>query len=57
MVQKEQRIKFRNGRIYHKKKATIQLLTHAYQIWPQGGYEEQNEQEISMIPSINDLLE
>ena len=40
-----------------KKKATIQLLAYAYQIRPQGGYEEQNEQKISMIYSVNDLLE
>ena len=30
---------------------------HADQIRPQGKYEEQNEEEISMIPSVNDLLE
>ena len=33
------------------------ILAHADQIRPQGKYEEQNEEEISMIPSINDLLE
>ena len=33
------------------------ILAHADQIRPQGEYEEQNEEEISTIPSINDLLE
>ena len=33
------------------------ILTHADQIRPQGEYEEQNEEEISTIPSVNDLLE
>ena len=33
------------------------VLVHADQIRPQGEYEEQNEEEISMIPSINNLLE
>ena len=32
-------------------------LAHADQIRPQGEYEEQNEEEISTIPSVNDLLE
>ena len=32
------------------------ILAHANQISPQGEYEEQNE-EISTIPSVNDLLE
>ena len=30
------------------------ILAHADQIKPQGEYEEQNEEEISMIPSVND---
>ena len=33
------------------------ILAHADQIRPLGEYEEQNEEEISTIPSINDLLE
>ena len=33
------------------------ILTHADQIRPQGKYSEQNDREISMIPSVNDLLE
>ena len=33
------------------------ILTHADQLRPQGEYEEQNEEEISMIPSVNDFLE
>ena len=33
------------------------ILVHADQIRHQGEYEEENEEEISMIPSINDLLE
>ena len=33
------------------------VLTHADQISPQREYEEQNEEEISMIPFVNDLLE
>ena len=33
------------------------ILAHAEQIRPQGEYEEQNEEEISTIPSVNDLLE
>ena len=32
------------------------ILDHADQIRPQGKYEEQNEEEISAIPSVNDLL-
>ena len=31
------------------------ILVHANQIRPQGEYEEQNEEEISTIPSVNDL--
>ena len=31
------------------------IFVHVDQIRPQGEYEEQNEEEISMIPSINDL--
>ena len=33
------------------------IFAHADQIRPQGEYEEQNEEEISTIPSVNDLLE
>ena len=33
------------------------ILVHADQIRPQGEYEEQNEEEISTILSVNDLLE
>ena len=33
------------------------VLAHADQIRPQGEYEGQNEEEISTIPSVNDLLE
>ena len=33
------------------------ILAHAVQIRPQDKYEEQNDEEISMIPSVNDLLE
>ena len=33
------------------------ILAHADQIRPQGEYEEQIEEEISTIPSVNDLLE
>ena len=33
------------------------ILAHADQIRPQGEYEEQNDEEISMIPSVNYLLE
>ena len=33
------------------------ILAHADQIRPQGEYEEQTEEEISTVPSVNDLLE
>ena len=33
------------------------IFVHADQIGPQGEYVEQNEEEISPIPSVNDLLE
>ena len=33
------------------------ILVHADQIRPQGDCEEQNEEEISTIPSVNDLWE
>ena len=33
------------------------VFAHADQIRPQGKYEEQNEEEISTIPSVNDLLQ
>ena len=33
------------------------ILAHAYKIRPQGECEEQHEEEISTIPSVNDLLE
>ena len=33
------------------------ILAHADQIKPQGKYEEQNDEEISTILSVNDLLE
>ena len=33
------------------------ILAHTDQIRPQGEYDKQNEEEISMIPSVNDLLE
>ena len=33
------------------------ILAHADQIRPQSEYEEPNEEEISTIPSVNDLLE
>ena len=32
------------------------ILAHADQISPQGEYEEQNEEEIPTIPSVDDLL-
>ena len=32
------------------------ILTRADQIKPQGKYEKQNEEEISMIPSVNNLF-
>ena len=33
------------------------LLAQEDQIRPQGEYEEQNDKEITTIPSVNDLLE
>ena len=44
-----------NTAIINRKKGNC-ILAKADQIRPQGKYEEQNEEEISMIPSINDLL-
>ena len=52
VVQKEQRIKSRKGRIYHAKGHNTAIinrekgnsvLAHADQIRPQGEYEEQND--------------
>ena len=65
MVQKEQRIKSIKDRIYHAKRLQYSynrekgnsILAHVDQIRPQGEYEEQNEEEISTIPSVNNLLE
>ena len=45
-----------NTAIINRKKRNS-ILTHADQIRPQGKYEEQNEEENSTIPSINNLLE
>ena len=62
----KQRIKFRKDRIYHAKGQNTaiinremenSILAHADQIRLQGEYEGQNEEEISTIPSVNDLLE
>ena len=47
MVQKEQKIKSRKGSV----------LSHADWIRSQSEYEEKNEEEISKISSVNDLLE
>ena len=33
------------------------ILAHADPIRPQGEYEEQNEEEITRVPSVNNLLE
>ena len=33
------------------------VFAHADEIKPKGEYEEQNDKEISTIPSVNDLLE
>ena len=65
MAQKEQRIKSRKGRIYHAKRPQYSynrekgnsILVHADQIRLQGEYEEQNDEESSTIPFVNDLLE
>ena len=66
MVQKEQRIKSKKAEFIMKKShytAMINrekgnsILAHADQIRLQGEYEEQNEEEIFTILSINDLLE
>ena len=65
MLQKEQKIKPRKGRIYHAKKPQYSnniekedsVLAHADQISFKGEYEEQNDEEISTIPSVNDLFE
>ena len=45
-----------NTAIINKEKG-INILAHADQIRPQRIYEEQNDEEISMVPSVNDLLE
>ena len=45
-----------NAAIINREKGNS-LLAHTDQTRPQGEYEEQNEEEISMILSINDLLE
>ena len=44
-----------NTAIINREKGNC-ILTHADRIRPQGEYEEQNEEEISTIPSVNDLL-
>ena len=45
-----------NTAIINREKGNSELA-HADQIRPQGEYEEQNEEEISTIPSVNDSLE
>ena len=45
-----------NTAIINKEKRNS-ILAHADEIRPQGEYEEQNEEEISTVPSVNDLLE
>ena len=45
-----------NTAIMNKEKGNS-ILAHADEIRPQGKYEEQNEEDISTIPSVNDLLE
>ena len=45
-----------NSAIINREKRNS-ILAHADQIRPLREYEEQNEEEISMIPSVNDLLE
>ena len=42
--------------IINRKKGNS-ILAHAHQIRLQGEYEEQNEEEISTVLSVNDLLE
>ena len=58
------KIKSRKGRIhqtktppYSYKKYGKGVRAHADQIRPQVEYEEQNVEDISTIPSVNDLLE
>ena len=48
--------KGQNTAIINREKRN-RILAHADQIRPQDEYEEQNDEEISMIPSINDWLE
>ena len=45
-----------NTQIINREKKNS-VLAHADQLRPQGEYDEQNEEEISTIPSVNDLLE
>ena len=45
-----------NSAIINREKGNS-ILAHADQIRPQGEYEEQNEEEISTTPSVNELLE
>ena len=42
---------------YNEKRKGNSILLQEDQIRPQGEYEEQKEEEISTIPSVNDLLE
>ena len=48
--------KSHNRAIINREKGNC-MLSHADQIRLHGEYKEQNEEEISMIPSVNDLLE
>ena len=48
--------KGRNTAIIKREKGNS-VFAHTDQIRPQGEYKEQNDEEISAIPSINDLLE
>ena len=56
-IQKEQTLLCKKApkEIYREKRTSI--LAHVDQIRPQVEYEGQNEEEISTIPSVNDLLE
>ena len=55
-LQTEENLSCKKVTIINREKGNS-ILAHADQIRPQGEYEEQNEEEISKIPSLNDFWE
>ena len=56
-LQKGQNVSCKKPQYSYNREKGNSILAHADQIRPKGKYEEQNEEEISTIPFVNDLLE